>query len=304
MCFTKLNTLYNYALANGYILESEHAVRPLVKKLGSFPKGNYRHVYLTDTDLPKWHDAVYRLFETCIAAPKLKRYTLVGPYALLVLYTAMRATETRCLAWKPSPGDLPDGCSGYVDLDNRCYCLLGEASKNGKTELFPLARQPMAILRRLWMRTGKTPWLFPGQGDKPLCGSLVRMTMKRIAHESGISDPRVGSHDVRRTTTTIGAHVVPGHALDRLTRHAARTITGKRYVVHDLEKLRRPAQILADEVDRIAQRKTPVEIVIPRDRLPILLGALKGHREARALLHECAPNLAEIMEEVATESVA
>ena len=85
-------------------------------------------VYLTDTDLLKWYDAVHRLCESCLTAPKLKISTLVGPYALLVLYTAMRATEARCLAWKPSiVHALPPDCSGYVDLENRCHCLLSEA---------------------------------------------------------------------------------------------------------------------------------------------------------------------------------
>ena len=299
LTFKKLNTLYNYALANGYILEHEHAVKLLRTKLGGFPEANHRDVYLLDSDVPKWYRTVHGIAEVCFSGQCRRVNILVGPYALLVLYTAMRATEARCLAWKQAEGGaLPPGCSGYVDLENRSFCLLGERSKNGKTELFPLARQPLAILHQLRMRTGKTPWLFPGIKDKPMSESLVQDHMARIARESKISDPRVNSHDVRRTATTIGANVVPGHALDRLTRHAPKTVTGMRYVVHDLEKLRKPAQILADEIDRIANLETPVEITITKDQLPILLSALKGREKALALLKNSIPNFSELVRDI------
>ncbi len=305
LTFAKLNTLYNYALANGYILESEHAVRPLRKKLGGFPEANKRNVFLYDSDLPKWYQATRERYEACIREKKWKLKDLVGPYALLVLYTAMRATEARCLAWKPKQGEvLPTGCSGYVDLENRSYCLLAEMSKNNQTELFPLARQPLAILRRLKMRTGNTPWVFPGRQGKPISSPYIQRLMGDIAREAKITDPRVRSHDLRRTTTTIGANVVPGHALDKLTRHASKTMTGKRYVMHDLEKLRRPAQILADEIDRIANLEPPIEITIPREQLPVLVAALEGKKAALSLITDSVPDLAEIMAGLTTEAAA
>ena len=91
---------------------------------------------------------------------------------------------------------------------------------------------------------------------------------------------------------------MPGHALDRLTRHAPKTMTGMRYVVHDLEKLRKPAQILADEIDRIANLETPIEITIAKDQLPILLSALKGREKALALLRNSIPNFLELVRDI------
>ena len=122
-------------------------------------------------------------------------------------------------------------------------------------------------------------------------GTFLRANQEprlRGGDHHGCPDSRVGSHDVRRTTTTIGANVVPGRAL---TRHAAKTMTGKRYVVHDLDKLRRPAQILADEIDRIANLELPIAITITRDQLYILLGALKGKEKALAVLRDSIPDL-------------
>jgi len=278
LTFAKLNTLYNYALKNDYILECEHAVRPLRKKLGGFPESNVRDVILTDADIPKWFRCVSDLANGYLDGRDRRTKGVVGVYGLLILYTAMRDGEARRLCWQPENGEkLPEGYSGIVDLANRSYWLFAEQSKNNKTEHFPLARQTVSVLRRLKMRTGRSPWLFPGRNGGCVSGSYVRATMAQIAKISEISDPRVRSHDIRRSTTTVASHVIPGHALDRLTRHASKGITGKHYVIHDLEKLRRPAQQIADEIDRLALLEPPVEISIPSKRLPELLGALRGH---------------------------
>ena len=59
--------------------------------------------------------------------------------------------------------------------------------------------------------------------------------------------------------------------------------------MHDLEKLRRPAQILADEIDRIANLETPIDITIPRDRLAGLLYALRDHEAIYSMVRENLP---------------
>jgi len=289
LTFTKLNALYNYALKNGYILESEHAVRPLRNKLDGFPSSPPRDIYLTDADIPKWYSYVSELADGFLEGKDRRLKGAIGVYALLVLYTAMRDTEARCLCWLPEKGQqLPEECSGTVDLENRSFRLFAEHSKNNKTEIFPLSRQPYALLVRLRERRGQSPWLFPGRMGKYMSSAHVRRTMAEIAEASEISDPRVRSHDVRRTTTTVASHVIPGHALDRLTRHATKGITAKHYVIHDLEKLRRPTQKIADEIDRLANLDPPIEIALPRKKLPELLGALRGH-EVLSLILENLP---------------
>ncbi len=63
-------------------------------------------------------------------------------------------------------------------------------------------------------------------------------------------------------------------------------------------------QILADEIDRIANLETPVEIVVSKEQLPILITALRGKREAMALFRESVPDLSEIMDSLTTEAAA
>lgn len=61
--------------------------------------------------------------------------------------------------------------------------------------------------------------------------------------------------------------------------------------MHYLGILRKPAQILADEIDRITILEVHIEVVVTCDQLSTLLCALKGKEKVLALLRDNIPDL-------------
>jgi integrase len=204
--------VYNFA---NELLDDSLPINP-VKRLSNtrqWFKVERRQTVITESDLPKWYDALQNLENPTIR-----------DYLLLLLFTGARRTETASIKWDD------------VDMESKTFILT--KTKNGKPLPLPMSDFIYGIfLDRQAMR--ENDFVFPGPGKSE---HLVepRKQMKKISTQTGI---KFSVHDMRRTYTSAIDGVVGYYELKRLLNHSTRAddVTAG-YVVKNMDKLREPMQ--------------------------------------------------------------
>jgi integrase len=90
---------------------------------------------------------------------------------------------------------------------------------------------------------GLCDYVFPGTGVE---GYIIepRKVMEKITDLSGLT---FTLHDLRRTFITIAESLdIPAYSLKRLLNHTTRQDVTAGYIVMDVERLRRPMQLITD----------------------------------------------------------
>ncbi|WP_394693240.1 tyrosine-type recombinase/integrase [Hyphobacterium sp.] len=154
-------------------------------------------------------------------------------FMLVAIFTGMRSSEIKRLRWE--------------DVDPVAETLTVPQTKNGDPLVLPLSTQLARLFKDRRARVQRSPWVFPGKGPNKT-GHIkeVKSIVRRVRNASGV---HYSMHDLRRTFITIAEGLdIPAFALKRLLNHRIDTDVTGGYIVMDAERLREPAQRVADRI--------------------------------------------------------
>ncbi|MGH8576226.1 MAG: tyrosine-type recombinase/integrase [Gammaproteobacteria bacterium] len=172
--------------------------------------------------LPGWLAAVMSMGD----GPRPELAGAARDYLLFLLFTGLRKSEAARLTW------------GAVDIEGRQFVI--EDTKNRDRHTLPLSDFLNELLSH---RPRESEYVFSGPAGGPLLDP--RYWIDKVTERSGVE---FTLHDLRRTFATIAESLdIPAYALKRLLNHrtnAADVTAG--YIVHDVERLRRPMQAITE----------------------------------------------------------
>ena len=166
---------------------------------------------------------------------------VAADYVRLLLFTGLRRNEAGSLKWTD------------VDFAAKTFTIPGERTKNGIALTLPMSDlvSTLLIARRA---IGNADFVFPansksGHIEEP------KFAFDEIEQATGI---KVSAHDLRRTFTTIAESLdISTLAIKALINHApARDVTSG-YVIIEPERLRAPAQRIADKLRELCEIVRP-----------------------------------------------
>jgi integrase len=176
-----------------------------------------RQTFIKSHELEIWHQGLQ----------SLKNDTLQD-YLLLILFTGLRRQEAAKLRWK--------------DIDFKAKSLTIADTKNNEAHTLPLSDYLHELLSARQQKISGE-FIFPGSGA---AGYIIepRKQIAKIIAASGIS---FCVHDLRRTFITIAESLdIPAYALKRLLNHKMGSDVTAGYIVADVERLRKPMQLITD----------------------------------------------------------
>ncbi|MEW7998741.1 MAG: integrase family protein [Candidatus Thiodiazotropha endolucinida] len=262
-------TVYNFARSRyedeaGYSLLPENPVQRLTDTRAWY-KQKRRDSVITRAELPAWFRAVNTIRAEVQSSynkglpnkgspNKGDSYNKAVPYnykesvldyLLLILFTGLRRQEAAQLTW------------ANVDLANRTLKILD--TKNGENHTLPLSDYIYEILSaRHQQADEEAVYVFPGEKDNPY---LIepRCVLRKITQASGIT---FTIHDLRRTFITVAESLdIPAYALKRLLNHKMTNDVTAGYIVTDVERLRKPMQMITDFLLSVAEIKPSAAVV-------------------------------------------
>ena len=230
-----LRTCYRFGLAIHPQIMKHNPV-DAVKVLDLWEKPSRRKTRVNDVDLPAWYQAV-----TGYSNPAGR------DYLLFLIFTGLRRTEAATMQWSD------------IDLKAATFSFVPEKKHQGKGAdkvTMPMSTQLCRILKLRRAMFYEGDFVFPGRGGKPYI-SNPRHWQIAVTAETGI---KFCFHDLRRTFITIAESLdIPHYALKALLNHAmGNDVTGG-YVVMSVDRLRDPAQKVADRIMELATMKPEVE---------------------------------------------
>jgi integrase len=217
-----LRVVWNHALDRDETLPA-NAVRVL--KRGGWFKPSPRTRSVRPDELARFYAAVEALPNRTVA-----------DYIKLVLFTGLRRREASALPWSE------------VDFATRVIRLPRVRAKGKRKMDLPMSSfvRDLLVARRALGDDGG--WVF---GADSASGHLEepRSAFEQIAEATGI---KVSAHDLRRSFVTVAeASDISGMALKALVNHAIGGDVTEGYVQMSIERLRGPAQKVADEMARL-----------------------------------------------------
>lgn len=216
-----LRALFNFAAgqyedAQGKSLVTENPVKRL-SQTRAWYRVDRRLTFIRSHELAVWHDGVQKL-----------QNEILRDYLLLLLFTGLRRQEAATLKWE------------HVDLTAKTLTVID--TKNHESHTLPLSDYlyELIVLRKKSMTNG---YVFPGTG----AGGYIIEPRKQMANVTKVSGIRFTVHDLRRTFITIAESLdIPAYALKRLMNHKMNDDITAGYIVADVERLRKPMQLITD----------------------------------------------------------
>lgn len=228
-----LRSLLNFALAQ-YDDGTANPIMPnnpvaVLTRTRSWYKASRRQSVIKLHELKPWHAAVSSLRDP---EDPVSFGDTMAEYLLLLLSTGLRRGEAARLRWSD------------IDLEDRTVHL--RRTKNGEAVTLPLAAQAWERLKQRNELVIST-YVFPGRdGRGPLIEPKKQVNL--VIERSGV---QFTLHDLRRTFITIAESLdVPPYAIKRLVNHKMTNDVTAGYIVSDIERLRRPAQLIGDFLER------------------------------------------------------
>ena len=173
-------------------------------------------------------------------------------YLLLLLFTGLRRSEAATLAWTD------------IDFGQRVIRIPAARTKAGRKLDLPMSDivQDLLVARRA---AGDAKFIFPsnsasGHVEEP------KFPLRLVAASCGIE---ISAHDLRRTFITIAESTdISPLALKALVNHALGSDVTSGYVQMTTERLREPAQKVADKLKELCGGIAPPEgaVALRRDR--------------------------------------
>jgi integrase len=146
-----------------------------------------------------------------------------------------------------------------IDLKAKTLTLFD--TKNRQSHTLPLTDYLHTLLVQR-KQLSNTNYVFPGPGK---AGYIIepRKQMAKVIEATGIS---FTVHDLRRTFITIAESLdIPAYALKRLLNHKMTNDVTAGYIILDVERLRKPMQMITDYM--LLQMGLNQSIIIP---LPVM----------------------------------
>lgn len=159
----------------------------------------------------------------------------VRDFLLIGIFTGMRRSEIARLRWE------------HIDLEGKTLTV--PKTKNGDPLELPLSAYLYELLLARREQLQDEEWVFPGEG---VTGHIVesKRFYARVSKACGIPFCLT---DLRRTYVTVAESLdVPHYALKRLLNHRADGDVTGGYIVIDVERLRRPVELVARRILELA----------------------------------------------------
>lgn len=218
-----LRALFNFAAgqyedAQGKSLITENPVKRL-SQTRAWYRVERRQTFIKAHELAPWYEALTR-----ISNQTLK------DYLILVLFTGLRRQEAATLKWD------------QIDLIAKTLTVI--ETKNNESHTLPLSDFLYELLKRRKVMQSNA-YVFAGTGA---AGHIVE-PRKQMAKVTQLSDIAFTVHDLRRTFITIAESLdIPAYALKRLLNHKMANDVTAGYIVADVQRLRKPMQLITDYI--------------------------------------------------------
>jgi integrase len=218
-----LRALFNFAAgqyedAQGHSLITENPVKRL-SQTRAWYRVERRNTFIKAHELPIWYKEVMRLDNETLR-----------DYLLLILFTGLRRQEAAKLKWE------------NIDFNSKTLTI--NDTKNSQQHILPLSGFLYELLERR-KACAINEYVFCGTGKG---GYIIepRKQMAKVIKATGIN---FTVHDLRRTFITIAESLdIPVYALKRLLNHKMSSDVTAGYVVMDVERLRKPMQMVTDYI--------------------------------------------------------
>ena len=181
-------------------------------------------------DLKKWYEGVMKL---PLQEDNVSRNTsaeVVRDFLIFVMFSGLRRNEVLEMKWSD------------IDFKNHSFTI--EDTKNNESHSLPLNFKLDEVLERRKNDSGN-PYIF--QGFKP--NGHLHPPKRQLERARELCGGHFTNHDIRRTfETTANRLAFSQYTLKKLVNHKnTRDVTG-RYIVLDIEELREPMKMIAEEL--------------------------------------------------------
>lgn len=218
-----LRALFNFAAgqyedAQGRSLITENPVKRLSQSR-SWYRIDRRQTYIKSHELASWYQGV-----------QILENKTVRDYLLLIIFTGLRRQEAAKLRWE------------QVDL--KAHTLTIADTKNNQPHTLPLSDYLHTLLSQR-KENSTNEYVFPGAGT----GGYIIEPRKQTAKVIEATGIHFTVHDLRRTFITVAESLdIPAYALKRLMNHKMNSDVTAGYIVADVERLRKPMQLITDHL--------------------------------------------------------
>lgn len=156
----------------------------------------------------------------------------------------MRRNEALKLTWD------------MVDFEGKTFKIAD--TKNNEPLILPLSSYLFDLLNERRNNRNGSDYVFPGRNPELPYADPTRQ-LDNLKKLSGLE---FALHDFRRTFITIAESIdLPYYALKRLVNHKMGNDVTAGYIVHDVERLRKPMQQITDKILFEAGRRQTAKIV-------------------------------------------
>jgi integrase len=155
-------------------------------------------------------------------------------YLLLSLFTGLRRNEAATMKWS--------------DIDLKAKTLTIPDTKNYQPHTLPLSVFLDELLTRRYQNPS-SEYVFPGTGQ----GGYIVEPRKQMAKVLQMSGVNFTMHDLRHTFITVAESLdISAYAVKRLINHKMTSDVTAGYIISDVERLRKPMQLIADSLLKFA----------------------------------------------------
>jgi integrase len=254
-----LRALFNFAAgeyedAEGRSLILENPIKR-ISHTRAWYRVDRKQTVIKTHELPAWFKAVMEVKDERSTG----KSSILRDYFLLLLFTGLRRQEAIELTWD------------RVDLKAKTITI--KDTKNHQSHALPMSDFLFNLFENRKAEQLDSQYVFPGNGKT---GYTVepRKVMKKIIDQSGVT---FTLHDLRRTFITIAESLdIPAYALKRLLNHKMTQDVTAGYIVMDVERLRKPMQMIADHILMLKDKKEDSRVInLPSQDLRVNVASAK-----------------------------
>lgn len=229
-----LRALFNFAAgqyedSQGRSLITDNPVKRL-SQTRAWYRVERRQSFIKSHELSDWYTGVQKLTNETLR-----------DYLLLILFTGLRRQEAAKLQWN------------QVDLKAKTLTIID--TKNREPHTLPLSDYLFNLFTTR-KQNASSGYVFPGTGAD---GYIIepRKQMAKVIDDTKI---QFTVHDLRRTFITMAESLdIAAYALKRLLNHKMNGDVTAGYIMLDVERLRRPMQMITDHLLRqMMPKQSPV----------------------------------------------
>ena len=226
-----LRALFNFAAAKyedtqGKSLILENPTKRL-SQTRAWYRVERRKTMIKSHELAVWYQGVQQL----LTVRSLDNAMMWQDYFLLVLFTGLRRTEAASIR------------ASRVDLKSKTFTVYD--TKNHEDHTLPMSDFLFDLFERRIKANPGSEFIFPSNSAS---GHITdpKKAVARIVETSGIT---FTTHDLRRTFITLAESLdIAAYTLKRLLNHKMRNDVTAGYIVADVERLRKPMQLITDNL--------------------------------------------------------